>query len=87
MPSSFEIARDQLQNSNVDIKQHPKVFRWIVAIGKTLWLASLVVLVIITLDLFIVFIFARAYLQSIILIVIFLVLMSIMNRLVDYYGD
>lgn len=63
------------------------VFRWIVAIGKTLWLASLVILVIITFGLFIMFIFAQAYPQSIILIVIFLALMSIMNRLVDYYGN
>jgi hypothetical protein len=85
--SSFEIAYDQLQNSKTYIKWYWKLYRLIVSAGKTILMVVFIMMVGLTFAGIAVSLFNNAYPQTLTLLIAFLVLTAIMNKLVDQYGD
>jgi hypothetical protein len=87
MISSIEAACDQLKKQNVYIPRYVKMYRGIVAIIKFVMTIGLVLFVIAIAIAMIYFVNAGQFGFVLVLTVIFLIFATIMNRVIDRYGD
>jgi len=87
MLSTFEIALDQLKNGKVDIKRRSKVCRWVLAIIKFGMMIALRLFVIVIAIAMIYYVNAGQFGFVLGLTFIFLIAATIMNRVIDRYGN
>jgi polyferredoxin len=84
---TFEIARDQIENRNIYIPWYSKIFRLIVAVFK-IWAMLALILVVILISIAMIYsVYIGQFAFTLILTVIFLAVATLMNLVVDRYGD
>jgi hypothetical protein len=87
MTFQIDVACDHLKKQNVYIPWHSKVYRGIVAIVKFGMMVALILIVIAIAIAMIYYVNAGQFGFTLVLTFIFLIAATIMNRVIDRYGD